>query len=322
MDVDAKELSDILGKEVTSLRGINRLPVHVKEGIYASLIPSDLFATYGLDPVTFFDREGDKTLFLDSPQDKGEVKILLKRSLREIDPLLFVQLSDTSYGQVDFEWIIINDPDSERFQIHNLDSTQFLPPGSEFRNIPEEVRAMKAGLAPGQVRRGLHKFHEVMDLLEALLSRLEIHLIHGAPYAYHNAIELERIGYFYRSGKEMMLEIDREFRPGGRLFRKLDGSTSFRQSGIEKTIRGRSWAIHDGIMDRPWICPMMVKIIGRRAKDYTFPDAIYIPGHPSGVRMSQAGSGDATLRPSERITGPCHLPPRRHLDFDFVPMRT
>jgi len=321
MDVDAKELSDILGKEVTSLRGINRLPVHVKERIYASLIPGDLFTTYGVDPVTFLDREGDKTLFLDSPPDKGEVKILLKRSLREIDPLLFVQLSDTSYGQVDFEWIIINDPDSERFQIHISDSTQFLPPGSEFRNIPEEVRAMKAGLAPGQVRRGLHKFHEVMDLLEALLSRLEIHLIHGAPYAYHNAIELERIGYFYRSGKEMMLEIDREFRPGGRLFRRLDGSTSFRQPGMEKTIRGRSWAIHDGIMERPWICPMMVKIIGRRAKDYTFPDAIYFPGHPSGVRMSQTGTGYATLRPSEGITGPCHLPPRRDPDLDSVPMR-
>ena len=282
MDVDAKDLSDILGKEITSLRGINRLPVQVKERFYASLIPRDLFTAYSVDPATFLDREGDKTLFLDSPPDKGEVKILLKRSLREIDPLLFVQLSDTSYGQVDFEWIIINDPDSERFQIHISDSTQFLPPGSEFRNISEEVRAMKAGLAPGQVRRGLHKFHEVMDLLETLLSRLEIHLIHGAPYAYHNAIELERIGYFYRSGKEMMLEIDREFRPGGAFCRKLDGATPFRQPGMEKTIRGRSWAIHDGIMDRPWICPMMVKIIGKRAKDYTFPDAIYIPGHSSG----------------------------------------
>ena len=291
MDADAKEFSEILGTEITSLRGINRLPVQGKERIYASLIPRDLFAAYGVDPVTFLDHEGDKTLFLNSPPDRGEVKILLKRSLREIDPLLFIQVSDTRYGQVDFEWIIINDPDSERFQIHISDSTQFLPPGSEFRNIPEEVRAMKAGLAPGQVRRGLHKFHEVMDLLEGLLSRLGIHLIHGAPYAYHNAIELERIGYFYRSGKEMMLEVDREFRPSGKLFSKLDGSTPFRQPGMGKTIRGRSWAIHDGIMDRSWICPMMVKIIGQRAKDYTFPDAIYVPGRPSGVRISRTEAG-------------------------------
>jgi len=87
---------------------------------------------------------------------------------------------------------------------------------------------------------------------------------------------MERIGYFYTSGKELMLEIDQEFQSGGRLFRKLDGSTPFRQPGLEKTIRGRSWAIHDGIMDKPWICPAMTKMIGRRAKDYTFPDAFYL----------------------------------------------
>ena len=75
-----------------------------------------------------------------------------------------------------------------------------------------------------------------------------------------------------------MVEIDQGFQPGGRLFKRLDGSTPFRQPGMEKTIRGRSWAIHDGIMDKPWICPMMIKLIGRKEKDYTFPDAIYL--HP------------------------------------------
>ena len=283
-----KEILKILGTEITSLRGINRLPPELKEGIYVSLIPPDLFHNYGVDPVSLLDREGNKAFQFECPPDQGIVQIQLRRSISENDPIVFIQLSDTRYGQVDFEWIIINDPDSERFQIHKDNSTQFIPPGSEFRNVPEEIQAMAAGLAPGQVRRGLHKFHEVMDLLESFLSRLTIHLILGAPYAYHNAIELERMGFFYSSGKERMLEIDREFQPQGRLFRKLDGSTPFRLPGLEKTVRGRSWAIHDGIMDQPWICPAMVKIVGRRSKDYTFRDAIYVPdaSFPSGKILS------------------------------------
>ena len=276
MDFIPKEISDVLGTGITSLRKINSLPAEIKKRVYASLVPLDLFTTYGVDPVTLLDREGNKAFGFDFPSEKGTVKIEFKRSVSENDPIVFIQISDTLYNQVEFEWIIINDPDSERFQIHISDSTQFIPPGSEFRNIPEEIRSMQAGLAPGQVRKGLHKFHVIMDLLESLLSRLRISLIHGAPYAYHNAIEMERIGYFYTSGKELMLEIDREFHPRGRLLRKLDGSSPFRRPGMEKTIRGRSWAIHDGILDKPWICPAMTKIIGRRAKDYTFADAFYL----------------------------------------------
>ncbi len=280
MNSDFKEILSTLGKEITSLRGINRLPLEYKERIYASMVPFDLGEAYGVDPVTLLDREGNKAFTFEFPEDHGILKMQFKRSVSENDPIVFIQLSDTRYGQVNFEWVIINDPDSERFQIHRDDSTQFIPPGSEFRNIPEEVRAMKAGLAPGQVRRGLRKFREITDRVEAFLARLGIHMIHGDPYAYHNAIQLEHLGYFYASGREMMLEIDREFRPGGRLFKKLDGSTPFRQPGMEKTIRGRSWAIHDGIMDTPWFCPAMVRLVGRKSRDYTVHDLTYVSAEP------------------------------------------
>ena len=270
------EVIKTLGKEITSLRGVNRLPVEIKESLYASLIPSDLLSTYQVDSISLSDQESHPAFHFDFPPDRGVVKIQFKRSNSDLDPIVFLQLSDTSYNQTEFEWIIINDPDSERFQIHISDSTQFLPPGSEFRNVPEEIRAMKAGLAPGQLRHGLHRFPEIMELVESFLSRLNIQLVYGFPYAYHNAIELERIGYFYGTGKELMLTIDQGFQSGGKLFNRLDGSTPFLQPGMEKTIRGRSWAIHDGIMDKPWICPMMIKLIGRKEKDYTFTDAIYL----------------------------------------------
>jgi hypothetical protein len=61
----------------------------------------------------------------------------------------------------------------------------------------------------------------------------------------------------------MMEEIDREFLPGGNLFEKLDHSTPFRRKGAEKTARGRSWAIQDGILGRPWTSPKLYKPVGK-----------------------------------------------------------
>jgi hypothetical protein len=202
------------------------------------------------------------------------VKVYFRRSLEESDPIVYIELSDTRYGQVNFEWAIINDPDSERF--HTTKPTRpNSSPKSEFRNIPEEIRhASRPG--SGQVRRGFTNFKKSRICGNPSL-KLKIDMIHGDPYAYHNAIELERLGYFYTSGKETMLEIHHEFRPDGKLFGKLDGSSLFRQPGMEKTIRGRSWAIHEGILDQPWFCPSMVKIVGRQSRDFTFPDASTSP---------------------------------------------
>jgi hypothetical protein len=284
LDLNYQDALNRFGTGITSLHEINGLPVPIKESIYSALIPPDLFTAYGVDPIRLLDRDGNKAFTFEFPPDCGRVNMQFRRSVRESDPVVVIQLSDTRYGQINFQWVIINDPDAERFQIHRFDATQFLPPSSEFRNIPEEIRAMRAGLAPGQVRKGLHKFRQIMDLLESFLSPLGTHLIHGEPYAYHNAIELERIGYFYTSGREIMMEIDREFHPCGKLLARMDGSTPFRQPGMEKTVLGRSWAIHDGILDRPWFCPVMVKMIGRKTKDYTFPDAMGTPPGAPEIR--------------------------------------
>ena len=123
-----------LGKEIASLRGVNSLPPEIKERIYASLIPLDLLTAYEVDPITLLNREGHRAFQFDFPPDQGTVKIQFRRSVSKEDPVVFIQLSDTRYNQVEFEWVILNDPDSERFQIHTTDTTQFLPPGSEFGN--------------------------------------------------------------------------------------------------------------------------------------------------------------------------------------------
>lgn len=67
------------------------------------------------------------------------------------------------------------------------------------------------------------------------------------------------------------------------LSQKLDPANPFRQPGFEKTVRGRSWAIHDGvineidddILDEGWFSPKMYLMVGKPRSACTFPDAVY-----------------------------------------------
>jgi hypothetical protein len=92
---------------------------------------------------------------------------------------------------------------------------------------------------------------------------------------YHNAILYERYGFGYDAGREEMERIHREFEPGGALHARLDGSTPFRQPGAERSVRGRSWAIHDGILGEPWQPPRMFKAVGKDEGVCTFPGAVW-----------------------------------------------
>ncbi len=134
---------------------------------------------------------------------------------------------------------------------------------------------MKAGLAPGQVRPGLRLLGEMMHLLERFASRLGTSIISCEALFYHNAIQYERLGFGYLEGKKLMEEIDREFHPGGSLYSRLDGSTPFRRGGAEKSVRGRSWAIQDGILGNPWTSPKLYKPMGKAVGMTTFRSGEY-----------------------------------------------
>jgi len=85
--------------------------------------------------------------------------------------------------------------------------------------------------------------------------------VKAEPLAYHNAIMHEFYGFRYLTGRALMDRIDQEFAPGGVLFKRLNGSTPFRQPACAFSIKGRSWAIHDGILAEPWECPKMYYLI-------------------------------------------------------------
>ena len=85
----------------------------------------------------------------------------------------------------------------------------------------------------------------------------------------------ERHGCGYLLGREVMDSLHAEFSEGGGLATGLDGSTPFRVPEAGRTVRGRSWALHDGISRGAWSGVKMYKAVGLRADINTFPGGIY-----------------------------------------------
>ncbi|MEM6529193.1 MAG: hypothetical protein AAF653_12925, partial [Chloroflexota bacterium] len=152
---------------------------------------------------------------------------------------------------------------------HNGNPTSF---GTASRNIPAEIAAMQAGLAPGQVRSGLRVFSQLVPPFEAFIERMGHDMFLIEPLAYHNAVVFERYGFSYVRGLREMKQIHQQFQPGGALHAKLTADNPFRLPDAWRTVRQRSWAIHDGILGHPFTGFQMYKRIGHHAGVQTFPD--------------------------------------------------
>ncbi len=266
------KLLDRDGFPLFSLREVNLLPRAEKECIYRELLPEQIFQRLAVDPRTFCGRDGRRRISFICPEGLGLLRIEVRRHPGDRDCVFFAEIADTPYRQIELSFCIINDPEAPRFFIDEDPSGRDNCFGTLRRNIPEELKAMAAGLSPNQVRRGLHLFSPFFDRLERFVDSLGIDTIVAEPLSYNNAIRYERYGFDYIAGKQLMLKINREFSPGGILYRRLDGSTPFRQEGMQKTVRGRSWAIHDGILEQPWDGVKIYKNIGIDAGIDTFPE--------------------------------------------------
>jgi hypothetical protein len=265
------QILDRHGLPLLSLGEINRLPPEEKEQIYAALVPETLFDDFAIDRATFCDRDGHRLVHFICPAGLGLLRIEVRRQPTDRDSLFFVELADTPYRQIELAFCVINDPRSPRYDIDVDEFGRDNCFGTLRRNLDEERKAMAAGLSPNQVRRGLQLFSPFLQRLEAFVQALGIDSIVAEPLSYNNAIRYETYGFDYITGKQLMLWIDREFQPGGCLLSRLDGSSPFRQPGMEKSVRGRSWAIHDGILERPWDGVKIYKVPGFSAGIDTFP---------------------------------------------------
>lgn len=263
------------GFPLFSLLEINRLPRPEKERIYSELVPEALFDDFAIDRQTFAGADGRRKIEFICPDGLGLLRLQVRRQPGDRDFLFFAELADTPYRQMELSFCLVNDPRAPRFDIDVDPFGRDNCFGTLRRNIPEEIRAMEAGLSPNQVRKGLKLFSRFFQRLERFVDALGMDTIVAEPLSYNNAIRYEKYGFDYIAGQQLMRWIAREFRPGGELYLRLDGSTPFRRPGMEQTVRGRSWAIHDGILHRPWDGVKIYKTLGIDAGVDTFPERTF-----------------------------------------------
>jgi hypothetical protein len=258
----------------SSIATLNKLPETEKRSIYARFIPPALLERFDL-AADLQDADGRELARFTFAPGATDVTLDLRHRADAPDPLLYVHLTDTMNGQIYVLLYILNDPASPRFDVDRMPDgspTQF---GLACRNLAAEQQSLAAGLAPGQVRRGLGILRESVEAFESFIASLGHQVYFIDPLYYHNAVIFERYGFAYQKGRRRMEAYHQGFQPGGELRLKLDGSSPFRQSWMGDSVRGRSWALHDGVAGQPFTEVTMYKRLGEHAGVETFVGGVW-----------------------------------------------
>lgn len=261
-----------------TIRALNSLPENPKLRLYRALIPVQVLAEFDINPRTWKNPDKLQQVRLEAEAGSDKVKITAWYGEDVRNEFFYLELADNQYSGIDLNFLIANNPLAERFRTDVDDAGNETLFGTVHRNRGEEERAKQAGLAPGQIREGLRSSSIVFNHIETFLTMMSHHAFFLEPLSYVSAWIFEKRGFAYSKGHQLMDIIHKEFQPGGELHNALDGSTPFRQPDQWNTVRGRAWAIHDGLLekiDRKWDDLKMIKQVGRHAGVNTFPDAKY-----------------------------------------------
>lgn len=261
-----------------TIRALNSLPENPKLRLYRALIPVQVLAEFDINPRTWKNPDKLQQVRLEAEAGSDKVKITAWYGEDIRNEFFYLELADNQYSGIDLNFLVANNPLAERFRTDVDDTGNETLFGTVHRNHGEEERAKRAGLAPGQIREGLRSSSIVFNHIETFLTMMSHHAFFLEPLSYVSAWIFEKRGFAYSKGHQLMDIIHKEFQPGGELHKALDGSTPFRQPDQWNTVRGRAWAIHDGILekiDRKWDDLKMIKQVGRHAGVNTFPDAKY-----------------------------------------------
>ena len=212
-----------------TLKALNSLPENPKLRLYRALIPIQVLAEFDINPRTWQNPDKLQQVKLDAEQGSDEVKITAWFGDDPQNEFFYLELADNQYNGITLNFLIANNPTSERFRTDYDATGKETLFGTVRRNLVEEEKAMQAGLAPGQVREGLRCSSIVFTYVETFLTMLAHHAFFLEPLTYVSAWIFERRGFAYSKGHQLMDTIHREFQPGGELHQALDGSTPFRQ---------------------------------------------------------------------------------------------
>lgn len=259
-----------------SLQRINSLAEPQRRQAYAQILPPRLWEHLAaVDPRNLAGGPDDpRTFHLIAPPERAEAHLRIPEHRVDGDFALSLDMEEGGAGQLELSFIIINDLLAPRFKTDVDAQGRLTLLGTAGRNLPEELKAMGAGLGPGQVRKGLRLFHELLPRLEDFARRWGYVAIALEPLTYHNAVSYESHGFGYLMGLKRMKQVNHEFRPGGLLAQLLDDRNPFRMRAFAHNARGRSWAIHDGLLkefdNRGQLELKMFKVVGQDARQRTF----------------------------------------------------
>lgn len=266
-DADAanRQYLAVLHEAPVFLREVAGWDARWQRMLFQVLIPPNLLIEYRIDPIKLTDPQGRSCAYIYTGADRSSFRMELLSAGDNAEPLAELEISDTSFNQIEVVWVALQDPFAPRFDIDVAPNGQTTARGTTGRNLVAETAALAAGLAPGQVRRGLRVLRGLAERLETFMLCLNQRQYIVQPLYYHTAVLFEQYGFGYIQGQSYMETIHQKFAPGGELRTRLDGSTPFRQPQLADSIRGRSWAIHDQILDRPWDRVRMIKRLGLNA---------------------------------------------------------
>src|SRR5512139_850609 len=143
------------------------MPEPERRALLSLLIPQRILAMFSIDPSTLRNSAGEECVRITCPGGMPFFQIDVRRDKGDRDASYFLDVSNTPYGQMEISFIIVNDPDGERYDIDRDEHGHETYFGTARRNIPEEIRAMAAGLAPGQVRHGLRMMLDMVACWDA-----------------------------------------------------------------------------------------------------------------------------------------------------------
>jgi hypothetical protein len=239
--------------------------------LFRVLLPIDRLVQYGIDPITLTDaQERPITRVLIDATQAG-IRLELYHCGDAVDAMMEFELRDTLFNQIEVVWLAIQDPLAPRFNVDVMPNGETTLRGATRRNLEAEADALAYGLAPGQIRPGLHEFAGEVERMETFMLILGQRDYVAQPLYYHTAVLFERAGFSYLQGQTRMERIHAGFSANGDLRGRLGGPSPFRQQSLADSVRGRAWAIHDGILDEQWDRVRMVKRLGVNAKVDTCP---------------------------------------------------
>ena len=239
--------------------------------LFQILVPVQVLVQYDIDPIDLTDAEGRTVAFSRPGADRSSFRLELYPSGNAREPMAELEMADTQFNQIEIVWVAMQDPAAPRFDIDVVPVDAESIFGAAKRNLVAEAAALNAGLSPGQVRRGLNAFRWLAERIETVMVCLNQSEFIAQPLYYHTAVLFEQVGFSYIHGMARMEAINQGFAPSGELLAKLDYSTPFRHPERANTIRGRSWAIHDGILPESWDRVRMIKRVGVHAGVNTCP---------------------------------------------------